>query len=157
MTDKEALKLALEALEYLMTNKTIHYTYRNKAEEALTAIKQALAAPVQRCALCNYQHGHAIGCKNNPVDIALAKLAQPAPVQEPVAWDRPIIYTPPHMAPPAAKRPWIGLTDEERDYIWEKNRTTLGGWDYGGDEVMYDRHFEDAVIAIEAKLKERNQ
>lgn len=25
-----------------------------------------------------------------------------APVQEPVAWDRPIIYTPPHMAPPVA-------------------------------------------------------
>jgi hypothetical protein len=25
----------LEALEYLMTNKTIHYTYRNKAEEAI--------------------------------------------------------------------------------------------------------------------------
>jgi hypothetical protein len=25
----------LEALQYLMTNKTIHYTYRNKAEEAI--------------------------------------------------------------------------------------------------------------------------
>ena len=36
------------------------------------------------------------------------KQALAAPVQEPVAWDRPIIYTPPHMAPPAAsvqKRP----------------------------------------------------
>jgi hypothetical protein len=39
----EALDLALEALEYLMTNKTIHYTYRDKAEEAITAIKQARA------------------------------------------------------------------------------------------------------------------
>jgi hypothetical protein len=43
MNKDEALKLALEALEYLMTNKTIHYTYRNKAEEAITAIKQARA------------------------------------------------------------------------------------------------------------------
>jgi hypothetical protein len=43
MTKDEALKLALEALEYLMTNKTIHYTYRDKAEEAITAIKQARA------------------------------------------------------------------------------------------------------------------
>jgi hypothetical protein len=60
-----------------------------------------------------------------------------------------------HPAQPA-QRTWVGLTDEERDYIWEKNRTKLGGWDYGGDEVMYDRHFEDAVIAIEAKLKEKN-
>jgi hypothetical protein len=54
------------------------------------------------------------------------------------------------------KREWVGLTDEERDYIWEKNKTKLGGWDHGGDEVMYDGHFGDAVIAIEAKLKERN-
>jgi hypothetical protein len=43
MTKDEALDLALEALEYLMTNKTIHYTYRDKAEKAITAIKQARA------------------------------------------------------------------------------------------------------------------
>ena len=24
-----------------------------------------------RCPLCNYQHGHQIGCTHNPVDIAL--------------------------------------------------------------------------------------
>lgn len=24
-----------------------------------------------RCPLCHYQHGHMIGCANNPVDIAL--------------------------------------------------------------------------------------
>lgn len=24
-----------------------------------------------RCPLCGYQHGHAIGCENNPLDIAL--------------------------------------------------------------------------------------
>ena len=34
------------------------------------------AAPKPRCELCDYQHGHAIGCDNNPVDIAL-KLAAP--------------------------------------------------------------------------------
>jgi hypothetical protein len=81
--------------------------------------------------------------------------AQPAPVQEPVAmlFGSLPVYD---ATPPAAQRQWVGLTDEERDYIWEKNRTTLGGWDHGGDEVMYDRHFEDAVIAIEAKLKEKN-
>jgi hypothetical protein len=56
----------------------------------------------------------------------------------------------------AEKREWVGLTDEERDYIWEKNKTKLGGWDHGGDDVMYDGHFGDAVIAIEAKLKEKN-
>ena len=50
--------------------------------------------PAQRCPLCNYQHGHAIGCKNNPVDIALNKMAENArelgldyehPAQKPVA------------------------------------------------------------------------
>lgn len=25
------------------------------------------------CPLCGYQHGHAIGCANNPVDVALAR------------------------------------------------------------------------------------
>ena len=54
------------------------------------------------------------------------------------------------------RRPWVGLTDEERDAIFDLNRTKLGGWDYGGDEVMYDDHFEDAVAAIEAKLKAKN-
>lgn len=27
----------------------------------------------KRCPLCNYQHGHQIGCENNPVDIALKR------------------------------------------------------------------------------------
>lgn len=35
-----------------------------------------------RCPLCHYQHGHAIGCENNPVDIGLkeqaARAAAPA-------------------------------------------------------------------------------
>jgi hypothetical protein len=65
---------------------------------------------------------------------------QPAPVQEPVAWDRTIIYTPPHMAPPAAKRPWIGLTDIEIQEIWFDNLNR-----------------NSQARAIEAKLKERNQ
>ena len=42
------------------------------------------------CLLCNYQHGHAIGCKNNPVDIALNKMAQ---------------------------REWVGLTIEEKHHL----------------------------------------
>jgi hypothetical protein len=78
---KDVLKLALEALEEAHY-KVEHKQNAAKREQAIAAIRQALEAPVQRCVLCNYQHGHAIGCKNNPVDIALAKLAQPAPVQE---------------------------------------------------------------------------
>ena len=72
MTDKEALKLAREALEYLMTNKTIHYTYRNKAEEALTACEQVLAAPVQPvCPACE-----SIEWEGQPCQICHAKLKE---------------------------------------------------------------------------------
>ena len=60
------------------------------------------------------------------------------------------------LSAPAAQRQWVGLTDEERDAIFELHHTRLGGWDHGGDEVMYDKHFEDAVAAIETKLKEKN-
>jgi hypothetical protein len=73
MTKDEALKLALDDLiaEYHMETSS----FAKRVDEIF---KQALAAPVQRCALCNYQHGHAIGCKNNPVDIALDKMAENA-------------------------------------------------------------------------------
>ena len=50
----------------------------------------------------------------------------------------------------------VGLTDEERDAIFELHHTRLGGLDYRGDEVMYDEHFEDAIAAIYAKLKQKN-
>jgi hypothetical protein len=95
---------------------------------------------------------------------------QPAPVQEPIGYavptfdfDNSVIKkvhyagtVPLYTSPPAAQRQWVGLTDEERDAIFELHHTRLGGWDHGGDEVMYDKHFEDAVAAIEAKLKEKN-
>ena len=29
-----------------------------------------------RCPMCSYQHGHQIGCENNPIDIALRAIAQ---------------------------------------------------------------------------------
>jgi hypothetical protein len=93
--------------------------------------------PVQRCALCNYQHGHAIGCKNNPVDIALAKLA----------------------TPPTAQRQWVGLTDEEVKKVHtDAGVTYLVPADY--DRHLFT-HMTDVQImkvsrAIEAKLREKN-
>jgi hypothetical protein len=38
---------------------------------AARAVWPFLVPAAARCALCAYQHGHAIGCDNNPVDIAL--------------------------------------------------------------------------------------
>lgn len=34
------------------------------------------ASQKPRCDLCGYQHGHAIGCANNPVDITLKAASQ---------------------------------------------------------------------------------
>ena len=42
----------------------------------------------QRCPECGYQHGHAIGCVNNPVDIALSARWQDGEVkvEPPIGW-----------------------------------------------------------------------
>ena len=46
------------------------------AQEAMLKIASSPPAPqAKRCKVCNYQHGHQIGCENNPVDIALKALA----------------------------------------------------------------------------------
>jgi hypothetical protein len=93
MNKNEALDLALEALEYLLENKTIHYTYRTKADEAITAIKQARAldkmAENARELGLDYEPAHV-----QPVATLFGSLpvydttppAQPAPVQ-PAAWE----------------------------------------------------------------------
>jgi hypothetical protein len=87
------------------------------------------------------------------------KRAQPAPVQEPVAWrwtngkgwltygemphDR-FESTPLYTTPPAAQRTWTGLTDVEQSLLWEISRAALPRY------ATYCR-------LVEAKLKERNQ
>ena len=45
-----------------------------------------------------------------------------------------------------AKRPWVGLTYEERNKLWRD----VVGW---GDPSHDD---EDLMVALEAKLKEKN-
>jgi hypothetical protein len=199
VTNKEALKLALEALEWMVANDDTNEgdepverlggqswnEYNaywldglNKARASITAIKKA----------CSAQQEHEP--ENEPY-VSLASV-------QPVAWMQsdevhislwkddyhtiPLYTTPPaahdlqaeldatnrqveilsdalaesQRQRQSAQRQWVGLTDEERDAIFELHHTRLGGWDHGGDEVMYDRHFVDAVAAIEAKLKEKN-
>lgn len=52
-------------------------TPERQAADPLSAMNVGLALIARaggvpsRCPLCSYQHGHAIGCENNPVDIAL--------------------------------------------------------------------------------------
>ena len=93
----------------------------------------------------------------------LAQPPAPLPAQEPVAWmcsafdGEPCEQTnhdecgnpiPLYTAPP--KRPWVGLTDEERDEVWKTH--VLPGF--------HDRQkfYSPTIYAqlIEAKLKEKN-
>jgi multidrug resistance efflux pump len=48
------------------------------------------------------------------------------------------------------RKPWVGLTDEERDHIWH----TVGNSDPHGDVDGYSGR--DVMAAIEAKLREKN-
>jgi hypothetical protein len=48
------------------------------------------------------------------------------------------------------KRPWVGLTDEERDHIWN----VIGNSDAHGDVDGWSGR--DVMSAIEAKLREKN-
>jgi hypothetical protein len=89
MTKDEALDLALEALEYFSdTSPTM--AGKAHAEDAITAIKQALAqpAPVQEPVVMpeNWFAGMPEEYRKEAWRVATPPAAQPAPVQEPVAW-----------------------------------------------------------------------
>ena len=92
MTKDEALKLALEALEEAH-HKMEHYQDEKKREQAITAIKQALAAPVQE----------PVAWEQFYPDIGKPKLAYLPPTKSP---ENACYTTPP-------QRPWVGLTQNE--------------------------------------------
>ena len=92
---KEAMKLALEALQ------EVYWSSRSaKHDEAITAIKQALAAPVQEpvawvtdlefdfdTELIPARRKGKLGTADMTIPLyTTPPAAQPAPVQEPVAW-----------------------------------------------------------------------
>jgi hypothetical protein len=131
MDKDKALKLALDALEESETNNDTMEFWDRKTK-AITAIKQALTAqpaPVQP-----------VGTYGEIYESMQALLRTGLQRDQQIYMemkDKPLYTT-----PPAAKRQWVGLTDEEMNDI------TCGmvkGW------VM-----ERLAIAIEAKLKELN-
>ena len=98
MTKDEALKLALEALEYhTAQTRPIHQT-----SEAITTIKEALAQPGQEpVAYLSY--------KRQRLNIELKPQTF---VEIPIAtdWEMPLYTTPP-------QREWVDLTEKEVDDI----------------------------------------
>jgi hypothetical protein len=124
-----AMDLALEALE--LSSVTVDsFGVQRKMQEAITAIKQALAAPTVQ----------------EPVAwmriTDITELTDSEPEEDG--------YTPLYTTPPAAQRQWVGLTDEEIRKWWSIEN--------GLEDCKLSKldDFTLAVRAIEAKLKEKN-
>jgi hypothetical protein len=162
---QEALKLALEALititDAIYVNSQQEADAVYKANDAVKAIKEALAQPEEaQSALSLFQSGFIDG-REKGLKEALAQ------TQEPVAWmyqeyrddDQfgwrdEILFTPPPNDPiyfrnitpvytHTPQRTWVGLTDEEKSDLWEVSRAALP-------------RYATYAILIEAKLKEKN-
>jgi hypothetical protein len=140
MTKDEALRLALEALEFANVN---HWWGSSNIEKAITAIKAALEAKDEPVAWLHrfIEGGISIGLK--PLDLE----------RHPERWE-PLYTTPPQQelvcvcgavwegqelveTPP--KRTWVGLTEAECGVLWKVDMTPF-----------------DYYQAIEAKLKQKN-
>ena len=134
--EREALKLALEALEtcgedewhsdddYVM----VQIYNETMVNRAITAIKEALAQPAQEPVAHVYlfdHDGRPLIAWNNAKGIKIG--------------DK--LYT----APP--QREWVGLTDDEIKKIVANYCLTIGNWSLNGLSVAQ---------AVAAKLKERN-
>ena len=165
-TQTEALNLALEALElnntewksladsdessYWLAEEQDHY---QQTEQAITAIKEALAQPEQimqdsTCSTTLRLQGkpYPRTCKKCGLGPCIAQpTAQPE--QEPVAWEQfypdigkpQIAINPEIVGYVAPQRTWVGLTDEEMQSIAFESADALS-----------------AVFVAEAKLKEKN-
>ena len=125
--EREALKLALEVNESMkdVLKQVNELIAENKA------LKEALAQPAQE-------------------PVAVWELFEDG--WESIAdpdWMKTLPFgTKLYTAQP--QRPGVGLTDEERNYIWN----TVGNSDSHGD--VDGRSGRDVMSAIEAKLKEKN-
>jgi hypothetical protein len=122
MTKDEALKLAKDYL-----------TDHQMGAHIITAIKHALAAPVQEPV------GKVIASVPHLRSISVELLPE-----APVPSEDSLIYT----TPPAAQRQWVGLTDAEIDLLTSHTY-------FNGRPVS--REYRVGIArAIEAKLKEKN-
>ena len=139
MTKDEAMKLALDSLVYASSYCD---TY-----DAITAIKQALAAPVQEPVTMRMPKvGDRVVCiEDESLGTIVYLTAGGSPE---IKFDdgshgtymlREFAELFGYTTPPAAQRQWVGLTDEERDDLLDNYITAEG-----------------RARAIEAKLKEKN-
>jgi len=134
MTKDEALRLALDALEYAGPS------WIEARQPAITAIKEALAQPEQDG-----------GCKHC-TDGCPACDTRKLPEQDWIERERAVGYREGHRAA-LAQRTWVGLTDKEIEAIWKVAMFT----DYGIGAELSNQPFVHYARAIEAKLKDKNE
>jgi hypothetical protein len=154
----EALKLALEALEGNTTNPIIDPDQAAIEDQAINAIKQALALDKKA------ENARELGLDYEPVLKDNSNYRYDPPIAEPVAylcenavghkyfrWKKPSSEFKPialYTTPPA-QRQWTGLTDEDVYPLANEHlHYQIEGYEVSG---IYD-----LARAIEAKLKEKN-
>jgi hypothetical protein len=152
MTKDEALDLALEALDlanYKVADYCNGYTIE-EVDDAITAIKQALAEPtVQEPVAIIEQLWAIIDDIDTYGDMAKSddKLYRGmVERRQKDRWKTGITtdgYTLNVPRPPAANQQWVGLTDEEIDK-------------HLSEDAQGDCEMHEFARAIEAKLKEKN-
>ena len=138
MTDKEAMKLALEALE-LLTDTEQTFGALDYGDNAITALKERLAQPEQEPVALHI--GWLVRNSQGKLDL-LTELQIDSSLEKYERLHK--LYT----TPP--QRTWVGLTDEEfHEACWESYVDPVTGECSTGDR-------EYAVRWTEAKLKEKN-
>jgi len=153
MTKDEALKLALRSLKELAPDDSDYAPalqgQRKRQENAITAIKQALAAPVQEpvgwmsnkdfepIRIRIMQEAYELADSNNPEGYNAIKVMC-GDVQK--------------MLPP--QRTWVGLTDEEVNQLYTQIQEQVDKhWTDGGTSMMFPTTL---YKAFEAKLRSKN-
>jgi hypothetical protein len=139
--EREALKLALEALEEL-TDDEQTYEALERGDAAITAIKEALAQPSDSVEQEPVAWSVTVGKDyKNCIEITHCKSDALAQYEELTKGGFESIYTLHQLYTTPPKREWVGLTDDE---IFKTHKQV--------DSMQYLTFGK----AIEAKLKEKN-
>ena len=98
MTDKEVMQQALECIERLNMRGRILADFEDEVYAAISALKAALEQPAQESVAFYHPQYFFYRSKRTHISAPTVVDVEPLPL---------------YAAPPAAQRPWQGLTDEE--------------------------------------------
>lgn len=143
--NRATVEQALEALVVYSIKAEHKRTHADncQAEEAITALRQALEQPAQQ----------------EPVGEVRWAADVPGTVKE-VRWAddvAPPVGTHLYTAPQPAKREWVGLTPDERDALVHRADALLDHiYEYGTASEGIRPRLKSLFTAVEAKLRQKN-